>query len=67
MVSPSAGNREFVIIKIKKTAISSGSEEVACLVTSKKMEGSGVVLRNCFSNNCKLLALDLYIFNNIQV
>ena len=65
MVSLSAGNREFVIIIIIKK--SSGSEESACLVTSKKMEGSGVVIRNCFSNNCKLLALDLFIFNNIQV
>ena len=36
-------------------------------MTSKKMEGSGVVLRYCFSNNCKLLASDLFIFNNIQV
>ena len=36
-------------------------------MTSKKMEGSGVVLRNCFSNNCKLLALDLFVFIKIQV
>ena len=36
-------------------------------MASKKMEGSGVVLQNCFSNNCKLLALDLFIFSNIQV